>query len=166
MTPVQFEYEIRVDEYAAAQSIYYNFTRRHSRTIRPLWRIFAGIVLIVAGGSQQGSDLASLLLAMIGAWWVYAGIALFFPAKYFRRAYKGAALAGEVFKAVINEKGLEITCDKCAWQVTWPGVTFKAEDKRVFVILSYGTLFIFGKKYLNSEQEKQIRELSGLPALR
>ena len=117
------------------------------------------------GGSQRASDLVGLLLAMIGAWWVYAGIAPFFPAKYFRRAYKRAALSGEIFKAAINEKGLEITCDKCAWQVTWPGVTFKAEDKQVFVFLSYATLFTFGKKYLNSEQEKQIRQLSGLPSV-
>lgn len=118
--------------------------------------------MIVFGGSERLSELAGLLLATIGAWWVYVGIATFFPTRYFRAAYRRTGLAKEVFKATINHEGIEITSDKCDWRIRWPGVVFKGEDKRVFIFLSYATLFVFGKKYLNSENESQIRRLSGL----
>jgi hypothetical protein len=42
------------------------------------------------------------------------------------------------------------------------GVRGKAENEQVFMLHSHGTLFMFGKEYLDAEQREQLRKLSGL----
>lgn len=70
-----------------------------------------------------------------------------------------------MFSADVNENGFEIKGEFCDWRVRWPGVILKGEDKQVFIFVSGGTIFIFGTKFLNGEQQKDLRKLSGLPQL-
>jgi len=94
--------------------------------------------------------------------WIYSAVASLFPARYFRRAYLESDLAGKSFNADVGEDGFEVTGDQCSWRVRWPGVRVKGENEQVFMLYSHGTMFIFGKKYLNSEQQEHLRRLSGL----
>jgi hypothetical protein len=41
--------------------------------------------------------------------------------------------------------------------VAWSEVHLKGENKRVFMFYAKGTIFIFGKKYLTDEQQRDIR---------
>lgn len=105
-----------------------------------------------------------MLLAAIGVWWIYAGIASLFLARHFRRAYQGAEVAGKRFTADVNEDGFEVKGEFCTWRVQWAGVRRKGEDTQVFMFYSQGTVFMFGKKYLSIEQQQELRRLSGIPA--
>lgn len=87
---------------------------------------------------------------------------VFFRARYFRRAFPKSDLAGNGFKADLGEDDFEVTGDQCSWRVRWPGVRVKGENEQVFMLYSHGTIFIFGKQYLNSEQQEHLRGLSGL----
>lgn len=71
-------------------------------------------------------------------------------------------LAGKSFEANVSEDGFEVTGDQCGWRVRWPGVSVKGENEQVFSLYSHGILFIFGKKYLNTEQQEHLRRLSGM----
>jgi hypothetical protein len=50
----------------------------------------------------------------------------------------------------------------CSWRVLWAEARLKGEDKCVFMFSGKGTIFIFGKKYLTDEQQKEIRRLAAL----
>jgi len=68
-----------------------------------------------------------------------------------------------MFAADVDENGFEIKGEFCDWRVKWLGVTLRGEDRRVFIFVSGGTIFIFGKKFLSGEQQEDLRRLSGLP---
>src|SRR4029077_20621409 len=102
-------------------------------------------------------EWATVLLATSGAWWIYLGLMNLFPRKYFRRAYATANLAGQRFKADADSEGLHGTGGLCSWSVRSPGVIMKEENDHVFMIHSQGTIFIFGKKYLDNEQQQELR---------
>ena len=85
-----------------------------------------------------------------------------FSGEVFPRAYPKSDVVGKGFKAEVDEDGFEVTGDQCSWRVRWPGVRVKGENEQVFMLHSHGTLFIFGKKYLNTEQQEHLRGVSGL----
>jgi hypothetical protein len=128
-----------------------------------MW-IVSGLFFVVVALSERASDWAAILLAVTGIWWIYGGMRSLFPARYFSRAYRRSELAGKVYKADVDENGFEIRGDFCEWRVSWPGVGRKGENDKVFIFTSEGTIFIFGKKYLNSGQEEELRRVSGLSA--
>jgi len=107
---------------------------------------------------------ALFLLAAIGAWWIYASVRSLYPARYYRRAYRSFEYAGKSFKASLDDGGFQVEGEFCEWHVKWPGVRLKGEGERVFIFLSGGTIFIFGKKYLSEGQQRELRRLSGLKA--
>ena len=84
---------------------------------------------------------APILLVALGAGWIYAGVATLFPARYFRRAYQGADLAGKKFKDDVNEGG--VIGDLCTWRVQWLGVRLKNENERVFMLCSHGDFHVW-----------------------
>jgi hypothetical protein len=155
---MHFEYEITADEYVAAQLLYYKRRGGRKRVERAAGWILAGLFFIVVAWNERVLNWAPILLAAIGAWWIYAGVANLFPARYFRRAYREVEVAGKRFKADVNEDGFEVTGDLCSWRIRWPGVRLKCENKRVFMLYSAGTIFMFGKKYLNDEQQQELRQ--------
>lgn len=162
---VHFAYEITADDYVAAQTLYYKSyitTRKHIERAAG-WSI-SGLVFILISWNEWGPIWAPILLAAIGVWWVYSGISMLFPSRYFRRAYRSFPFAGTPFEADVDESGFEIKSGFNEWIVRWPGVQLRDEDDKVFIFVSGGTIFIFGKKYLNSEQQHELRRFSGLRA--
>jgi len=161
---MHFEYEITSDEYVASQALYCKLQGGRRQVERAAFWILSGLFFIVIAWNDSRPSLTPILIGAIGIWWTYAGIRMVFPSRYFRRAYRTFAFAGTKFKADIDESGFEIKSDFCEWIVRWPGVQLKGDDERVFIFVSGGTIFIFGKKYLNSEQQEELRRLSGLAA--
>jgi hypothetical protein len=66
------------------------------------------------------------------------------------------------FKADVKGDGFDVAGDACGWRVSWHGVRLKGENKRVFMLCSYGRIFIFAKQYLTNQQREELRRLSGL----
>ena len=159
---MHFEYEITVDEFAASQLLYYKLTIGRKRIERPVGWIVAGLALVFIAWNERFFDTAQFMLGVIGAYWIYCGVAQLFPARYFRRSYPKSDFAGKRFTVDANEDGFEVTGDFYSWRVQWPGVRFKAENEQVFMLYSQGTIFMFGKKYLTYEQQQELRKLSGL----
>jgi hypothetical protein len=163
---MRFEYEITADEYAASQLLYYKLTGGRKRVERAVGWIVSGFALIFIAWSDRFQDSAQIILAAIGAWWIYAGVARFFPAWHFRRAYPKNDFAGKKFTFDANEDGFEVTADLYSWSVRWPGLRLKAENQQVFMLYSQGSIFMLGKKFLTDEQQQELRTLSGLtPAI-
>ena len=159
---MQFEYEISVDQSVSAHLLYHKMGDSRTRVKNRIYWMLGGIILIAVAWSERSANWSPALLAMIGAWWIYGVLVSIFPARYFRKAYPKSMLAGKKFKADVGEDGFEVVGDTCTWRVQWPGVSVKGENERVFVFSSYGTLFIFGKEYLSSEQQRELRRVSGL----
>jgi hypothetical protein len=160
---MHFEYEITVDQFVASQLLYHRLSGGRNHVERAVPWILSGIILVAIAWNEWSSlNWTPILLALIGTWWICSAVAILFPARYFRRAYTKSDLAGKKFRADMGEDGFEVTGDECFWRVRWPGVRMKGENKQLFMLCSQGTLFVFGKKYLNTEQQELLRRLSGL----
>jgi hypothetical protein len=72
-------------------------------------------------------------------------------------------LAGKTFHAELDESGFSVNGDSSTWRVPWDEVTYKAESKTVFLFLAKNTLFIFGKRYLDNDKQKSVRQLATMP---
>ena len=158
---MHFDYEIAPDEYVASQLLCYKLSGR-KRIHKAFGWILIGLLLIDVAWNKCAGDSDPLLLAIIGACFIYIGVVCFQPARLLRRAYQKTELAGKRFQADVNEDGFEVTGDLHSWRVRWQGVRLKGENEKVFIFYSAGTLFMFGKKYLDSEQQKELRRFSVL----
>ena len=154
---MRFEYEISADEYAECQGAYYRLTTGRKRVEHAVFWIVGGLFFISIAWNERVLNWAPILLAATGLWWTYCGILGFFPERHFRRFYRKSEVAGKKFRADVNDQGFEITGDFCSWRVQWPGVSVKAESGRAFMLCSQGTIFMFGKKYLTDEQQRDLR---------
>jgi len=157
---MQFEYEIPVDEYAAAQVLYYKAYAKGKSVKRALGWILLGLFFVFIALFRQFVDWPPVLLFLTGAWFIYGGIVGLFPNYHYRRAYPTSGLAGKNYHVELDENGFSVSGDSCNWRVLWTEVQLKGEDKSVFMFSAKGTIFIFGKKYLTAEQQERIR---GLP---
>jgi hypothetical protein len=159
---MHFEYEITVDEYVASQLLYQKLCNTRGRIRSGVWWILVGLLFIVIAWSERVLGWEPFLLGALGAWSVYAGVVNLFPARYLRRQYTKAELAGKTFKADLNEEGFEVSGDECSWRVRWRGVRLKGENESVLVLYGANTVFSFGKKYLSHEQQQEFCKLAGL----
>ena len=159
---MQFDYKISVDEYISSQILYHRLRTGSKRKQRAIGWILAGLFFIIIAWNERVLNWAPVLLAIIGGWWIYAGIRSFFPRPYFRRFYCDAGLDGKKFHADVSEEGFKVIGEFCDWFIRWAGVTLKGEDKHVFMLYSEGTIFMFGKKHLTEEQQSELRKLAGL----
>jgi ABC-type nickel/cobalt efflux system permease component RcnA len=159
---MHFEYEITADQFVASQLLNYKLSGGRKHRERAAQWILAGVILVAIAWSEWSLNWTPILLALIGAWWIYSAVKSLFLARYFRREYPKSDVAGKRFEADVGEDGFEVTGDQCSWRVRWPGVRVKGENEQVFMLHSHGTLFIFGKRYLNAEQQEHLRRLSGL----
>jgi hypothetical protein len=159
---MHFEYEIRPDEFVASQLLYLKLSSGRKHRERTVQWILVGIIFIAIAWNEWSLKWTPILVALIGAWWIYSAVASLFPARHFRRAYSKSDLAGKGFRADVGEDGFEVTGDVCSWRVRWSGVCVKGENEQVFMLYSHGTMFMFGKKFLSSEQKEELRRLSGL----
>jgi hypothetical protein len=172
MSSIRFQYEIPADEFVSAQLMYFKLHRsERSRGWAALWILLGAVLVVMAINARppvwarydSSVGLPLILLACVGIYWIFAGQRMLFPAGYFRRAYSSFPFAGKSFAAEVDQTGFQVEGEYHKWRVEWPGVILKAEDKRVFIFVSGGTIFIFGKKFLTREQQDDLRKLSGLP---
>ena len=98
-----------------------------------------------------------MLLLLVAAHFICVGITNLFPQSHFRKAYPQSALEGKKYQAELDESGFLVSGDSCSWRVAWSEVHLKGENKRVFIFYAKGNIFIFGKKYLTEEQQRDIR---------
>jgi hypothetical protein len=159
---MNFEYAITVDEYIAACFLYHKLNGSRRRMLGVGW-ILAGLLFFVMASIERvPCNWTPAILAGVGAWGIYGGFRMLFPTRYFSLAYPAADLAGKRFKADVTADGLDVTGDLRSWHVRWPGMRLKGENERVFMFYSSGTMFIFGKEYLTNQQQRELRDFSGL----
>jgi hypothetical protein len=160
---MQFEYEITADDFVAGQMLYHRLGSGKKYIVNAFsWTIFGAFFVLVAV-SDRLADRSPILLGVTGIWLIYAGLRGLFPRRYLRRGYAAQSLAGEKYRADVNEEGFEVVGALRSWRVRWNGVARKGEDASVFIIFASNTIFIFGKKYLTLEQQDQLRVLAALP---
>jgi hypothetical protein len=159
---MHFEYEIGPEEFVRSQVLYFKLSSGRKRARGIAVAILGGLLFIFAAFSRTNFGWDDFFLILLALWWLYAGFQKLLPGPFYRRAYKSADLAGKKFKADVNDAGFEVSGEDCAWRVQWTGVRLKAEDERVFMICSTGTIFMFGRKYLTNEQQQEFRRLAGL----
>jgi len=162
---MEFEYEISAEDYADALILYYRLNRRRLSTSTGSLFIFGGFLLTV-GLIEREKGLSPLLLVALGAFTIWLGIVSAFPRlssrKKFRRHFRELGIEGKKSHANVNEEGLNITGDDETWSRPWADISSRGEDKQLFMFYSRGTLFIFAKRYLTSEQQQELRSLTGL----
>jgi hypothetical protein len=160
---MNFEYKITAGDYGEAQSLYYRSGSAPRRIKKAVTWILIGLFFIFIGYYQKPVDWAQILIAVLGVRWIYSGIiSLLLPKWYFRRKYPNSGLSGKIFKASLNENGLEVEGDTCFWRIKWEGVTVKKENAHIYILCSQQTIFMFGKQYLTNEQQEQLRRLMEL----
>ena len=160
---MQFEYEITANDYLDATLLYWKLRFGHKQVRRAAFSILVGVFFILVASRPDCDLAAGVLLAALGALWVVGGVRIIFPQSYIYREYRKSGLAGKKFKAELNAESFEVTGEYEAWWIQWRAVRHKGENQRVFVFYPEGgTLFIFGKTYLSSEQQSQLRRMSGL----
>lgn len=164
---LKFTYEITEDDYVACQLLHYEAKYGKKRnTQNALAWILLGIFLIVVAYNAQEVSWPTVLLAMSGAYWTFSGVNAMFLVRHFRRFYPGTKLQGKKFNAVIDEQGIEISSNVTYTKSKWSDVTVRSEGKDAFMLYSQesATLWMFGKKYLNDEQQREmVRLLESAP---
>ena len=153
---MQFNYEIPADEFVAAQIALHTAKNKRRLIKRALGYMLLGMVFGLIALFRY-PDLGPLLLLLVAAHFIFVGITNLFPQRYFRKAYPQSELAGKSYQADLDDKGFMVSGDSCSWRVAWSEVHLKGENKRVFMFYAKGTIFIFGKKYLTDEQQRDIR---------
>lgn len=160
---MEFEYEISADDYAAAAILYQNLSGKRSAS---RW-MFAGACLLIICLLERDRGLSPILLGAIGVWWIWAGIARAFPGNYlgrhYRKHYQKLGLEGKKYRASVNQDGFQVIAENSSWNYRWANVLLKGEDNRVFVLFAGATLFIFAKRYLLDQQQRELRSLADLP---
>jgi hypothetical protein len=159
---MQFSYEISVDEYSAAQTLYYKACTKRQPFTAGLGWTFVGLLFLSIAVFGWVADWAHFLLLLTGGWFTYGGIAGLHVKRHYHKFYRAAGLAGKKYQVELDGDGFFVNGDGCNWRVQWPEVLFKGEDNRVFMFSAKGTLFIFGKKYVTGEQQEVIRQYAAL----
>ncbi len=158
---MQFEYEIPVEEYAAAQMLYYKALSKGQLVKRVFTYMVLGLFYVLIAIARWKPDWPPVLLLFTGVLFIYGGIATLFPAaRHYSRYYAQSDLAGKKYCAEMNESGFSVSGDGCSWRVLWTEALHKGEDNRVFIFCAKGTIFIFGKKYLTDEQQRTLRRFA------
>lgn len=153
---MQFNYEIPADEFVAAQIAFHTAKEKHRFIKRAFGYMLLGVVFGLIALFRY-PDLGPLLLLLVAVYFTCVGITNLFPQRYFRKAYPQSGLAGQSYQADLDDNGFTVNGDSCSWRVAWSEVHLKGENKRVFIFCAKGTIFIFGKKYLTDEQQRDIR---------
>jgi hypothetical protein len=160
---MQFNYEIPLEEYAAAQVLYYRAYAKGKPVKRALAWVLLGLFFVFIAVFRRSVDWPPILLFLTGAWFIYGGIVSLFPTRHYRSKNPRSGLAGKNYHVELDENGFSVSGDSCGWRVLWTEVQLKSEDKRVFMFSAKGTIFIFGKKYLTDEQQESIRGFALMP---
>lgn len=106
---MEFEYEIKPDDYAAAAVLHAKLIR-NPRKLSP-W-LSGGVILLLVAILERDRGLSPILLGAIGVWWMSADIARIFPGLFLRRYYRRYAvrlgLENNKYRASINQRGFQV----------------------------------------------------------
>lgn len=160
---MQFDYEIPIDEYAAAQLLYHTARDKTRLIRRGLFWVLVGLFFVLIAVTRWVADWGPVLLFLAGGSYVYGGLNNIFPTRHFRRAYPELEFSGKTYHAELDQDAFSVTGDSCSWRALWTEVRLKGENKLVFMFFAKSTIFIFGKKYLTDEQQKEIRRFAAMP---
>ena len=162
-TTMQFEYEITASDYAASQVLYWKLAMGTKRFLRALYLLASGLLLVYLSQQKEAaSDLVRILLLSYGVYCIVCVYITLFPRRYLLRSYRALNLSGKKYLAEINEEGFKVSGYHKAWSVCWDAIQIKGEDQQTFVFYAGDTIFMFGKNYLSTEQQVELRTLSGL----
>jgi hypothetical protein len=129
---MQFDYEIPVNEYAAANMLYYKANGKSRLVKQALAWVLTGLFFSLVA-LFRWADLGPFLLLLTGAWFIYWGIvslfANLFPRRYYRRAYPKSGLVGKNYHAELDENGFSVTGDSHSWRVLWTEVNLKRRGR-------------------------------------
>jgi hypothetical protein len=160
---MQFNYEISADEYVAGQRLYLRLKKGRNHTYSAVsWLVIGLLFVFIAWEEAHNQAPLPFILAVPGFWLIYCGTVSLFPARYIRRAYRSSDIAGKKYRAEVNEEGFQVAGDVCNWRIQWAGVSAKGENEIVFILFAANTIFMFGKQYLTSEQQTELRRLAAL----
>lgn len=159
---MQFAYEITADDYVAGQRLYWKLTHGRKLFVRAAGWIVLGCLFMLVAWNEETSTVAPILLAGVGLCLIYCGFVILLPQRHFRKHYANSFLKGRKFHAVVTEQGFEAKDESWACSVQWQGVQLKGESANMFAFTSFGTIFMFGKKYLTDEQQQKLRMLAKL----
>lgn len=159
---MQFEYEIPIEEYVAAQTLQYKKSMGRKRLRQGVFWGLVSIGFIVNWLTNPGAGWPPFLLAVIGVMWIYSSFSMLFPRPFFRLEYKKSGALGKRYSATLDSDALTVRGEICTWFVRWSGVTISGEDKSVFMFYGANTVFIFGKQFLTSEQQREMRSYLAL----
>jgi hypothetical protein len=148
----------------SSQALYFKLNAGRKRIQCAVYWILLGAFFIFIAFNAMLLSWAQVLLFATGAWWICAGTVNLLPMWHIRRGYQKSDVAGQKYRADVNEEGFEVVGDLCTWRIRWAGMSIKGEDERVFMLYSVGVIFMFGKKYLTDEQQHEFRRLAGLAA--
>jgi hypothetical protein len=166
---MQFEYEIGFEEYVAARHLSHRLSGRKRRVFRPALSFLTSFTFFLYAYSIRAARPMALLFVIIATIWLAAGLAYLLPVLSGRpalsseRAYRFSGVSGQRYRADVNEEGFRVESALRSWEVRWPAVRLKGEDDRIFLLRSGHTLFVFGKKYLDSDQQQELRRLCKFP---
>ena len=142
---MRFEYEISEDEYVASQVLYQRLAKGQKWLLSPILWTLSGAGLVALAIQEQDLHWTPLLLAVLGLWWMYAGLTNFFPRRHLVRHYRRLDIAGKKYMATLDDQGFEVSGDLYLWRVKWSGVLGKGESKHTFILYAANTIFMFGK---------------------
>jgi len=157
---MHFDYEIPIEEFAAAQVLYCKANAKAQFVKWPLGWGLLGLFFVLTAILRWETDWGPILLLLTGAWFVYGAIAMLFPMRHYCRYNADSGLAGKKYRAELDERGFSVNGDGCSWRVSWSEARLRGEDQRVFMFSGKGTIFIFGKKYLTDEQKREVRQFA------
>ena len=124
------------------------------------------MILLLVALLERDRGLSPILLGAIGVWWICVDIGRIFPGvfmrQYYRRVYQKFGIDRTKYLASIDDRVLQVEGENASWRVRWQEVSPKGEDPEVFMFHARGTMFIFAKRYLAEEQQRQLRSFSGL----
>jgi len=100
---MQFDYEIPIEEYAAAQVLYYKACAK-GQVLKPaLGWVVLGMFFVLIAAFRRAADWPPILLLLTGAWFIYGGIRMLFPTRHYRRHYPQSGLAGKKYHAELTK---------------------------------------------------------------
>jgi hypothetical protein len=160
---MKFEYEISLKDYVSSQRLFQKLSYREKVIRSAITSTLTGTIFIfIASDQQRVAELGPLLLACVGAWWIFSGLRSLVATWNFRSAYKGLGLTGEKFQMEADEKGFEVNADTWNRRIQWSDISLKGENKHVFIVYPESFIYMIGKQYLTEEQQQEFRKLAGL----
>ena len=113
---MNFDYEIPVEEYAAAQVLYSKACGKGQVLKQAIGWVLLGLFFVLIAVFRWAADWAPILLLLTGVWFIYGGIRMLFPTRHYRRYYPQSGLAGKKYHAELDENGFSVSGDACSWR--------------------------------------------------